>query len=390
METIKIYVEDIIGGLGLTGDLVPIVRHCAMAAVAVILAWLGDFLSRRLLVPIVMRITARTEAEWDEVIFNRKVLVSACHIVPAIIIWRLLPLVFYQYPVVEEIVRRLTAIYITVMSTRTAVCLIDSFHNYETEGRRSNMEQYARSFSSVLKIVIMFLAAIVVISIVLNRSPLTLLAGLGATSAILMLIFQDTITGLVAGIRLTAADMLHKGDWITVEKSGVNGVVEDMTLTTVKVRNFDNTIVTISPKTLVGDSFQNWIGMQESDGRRVDRRVCYDARSVKLVDNDLKEQLLKKGYFSSKELAGGPFVNLTLFRQYMERYLIGRDDVNEQMTYFVSEDEASANGIPVEFYFFLKQKNWEDYEHHMSDIMDFIYAVSGDFGLTVHQYFPQQ
>ena len=282
-----------------------------------------------------------------------------------------------------DILKRLTAIYITVMATRTVVCFINAFQGYESEGRRSNMQQYARSFSSVVKIILMFVAGIVVIAIILNKNPLTLFAGLGALSAVLLLVFQDTITGLVAGIHLTSNDMLRKGDWITVEKAGVNGNVEDMTLTTVKVRNFDNTIVTISPKTLINDSFQNWKGMQESDGRRVRRCVSYDVHSVRIIDDTMRQHLIDKGFFKESELEGRE-VNLTLFRRYMERYITGRDDVNEQMTYFVTEDEAGPNGIPVEFYFFLKQKKWEDYEHHMSDIMDIIYATSNEFGLSVN------
>ena len=297
-------------------------------------------------------------------------------------------MVFYQYPIVFDILKRITAIYITVMTTRTVVCLINAFQGYQGDGHRSNTQQYARSFSSVLKIILMFVAAIVVVAIILDRSPLTLFAGLGATSAILMLVFQDTITGLVAGIHLTSNDMLRKGDWITVEKSGVNGVVEDMTLTTVKVRNFDNTIVTISPKTLINESFQNWKGMQQSGGRRVRRSVCFDVHSVRVIDEELRQHLLEKGFFEEGELSG-PQINLTLFRRYMERTIAGRDDVNEKMIHFVTEQEAGSNGIPVEFYFFLKQKKWVDYEHHMSDIMDTIYATSAEFGLTVHQYFPK-
>ena len=389
MESIKIYVEDLLSMAGVTTSLIPLLRHIAMVVFTILLAWLSDWLCRRLLVPLVTKLTAKTEVEWDDQLFNRQVLISACHIVPAIVIWQLLPWVFYQYPVVFDILKRLTAIYITVMTTRTVVCLINAFQGYESEGRRSNMQQYARSFSSVLKIILMLLATIVVVAIILDRSPLTLFAGLGATSAVLMLVFQDTITGLVAGIHLTSNNMLRKGDWITVEKAGVNGVVEDMTLTTVKVRNFDNTIVTISPKTLINESFQNWKGMQESGGRRVRRCVSYDVHSVSMIDDEMRRKLIDKGYFKESELQG-PQVNLTLFRRYMERAITARDDVNEKMTHFVTEREAGTNGIPVEFYFFLKQKKWEDYEHHMSEIMDIIYAISNEFGLTVHQYFPKK
>lgn len=389
MVKIKIYVEQLLSLLGIDASWLPISTHLTLVVVTVLLAWLSDWICRRLFVPAVMKVTAKTDVAWDEHIFNRRVLHSACHIVPAVVVWKLLPLVFSQYPFVFDLLKRLTAIYLTVMTTRTLVSVINAFQSYENEDSHSAIRQYARTFSSVLKIILLCVAAIVVVAIIINKSPFTLFAGLGATSAVLMLIFQDTITGLVAGIRLTSNDMLRVGDWITVDKAGVNGVVEELSLTTVKVRNFDNTIVTISPKTLITESFQNWKGMQESDGRRVQRSVCYDVHSVKIIDDDLRRRLVEKGYFKEKELVGQQ-VNLTLFRRYMERAIAARDDVNEQMTYFVSENEAGENGIPVEFYFFLKFKKWEDYEHHMSDIMDIIYAISSDFGLSVHQYFPQK
>ena len=303
MEQIKIFVEGLISLTGLTGDAVPILRHVSLVLVAIVLAAAAGLLCRKILVPVITRLTAKTEARWDDVVFNRRVLISACHIVPAIVIWQLLPWVFYQFPVVREVLARATAIYIVVMMVRTLLVLFSSVKELEGE-RRTSTQQYLLSFLGILRVVMLFLAAIIVVAILFNRNPVTLLAGLGATSAILMLVFQDTIKGLVAGIRLTSNDMLHKGDWITVPKAGANGVVEDMSLTTVKIRNFDNTIVTVTPQTLVDDSFQNWQGMQESDGRRVARTVYFDFRSIRLVDEPLKQQLVEKGFFRPEEIKG--------------------------------------------------------------------------------------
>lgn len=192
MDAVKIWVEDLIGLTGLTGDLVPILRHVVLALIAILLATLAGLLCRKLLVPLVKKVTARTEARWDEVLFNERVLVSACHIVPAIVVWLLLPLVFYQFPTVRELVARATAIYITVMVVRTVFVFLGSFKDLD-EGRRSSSQQYFYSFIGVLKIIMVVIATIIVVGIVINRNPLTLLAGLGATSAVLMLIFQDTI-----------------------------------------------------------------------------------------------------------------------------------------------------------------------------------------------------
>lgn len=388
MEEIRIFVERLIQLCGITGPAVPVVRHISLAVVAILLAWLSDLLCRRILVPLVLKITSKTEAKWDDELLNRRVLTSACHIVPAIVIWKLLPLVFYQYPAVRELLARITAIYITVMSVRLATVFINSFNNLES-GRRSSTQQYFHSFCGVLKILMMFIAAVVVVAIAIDKSPLTLFAGLGATSAILMLVFKDTIEGLVAGIRLTSNNMLHKGDWITVASAGANGVVEEMTLTTVKVRNFDNTITTVSPIALVNGSFQNWLGMQQSEGRRVNRVVYFDFRSVHIADSTLKKNLMEKKFFTEKELEG-EHINMGLYRQYIEKYLVGRDDVNEKMTFMARQKEATQCGLPIEFYFFLKYKEWKTYEHHLADIMERIYALAPEFGLTIYQQYPEQ
>jgi miniconductance mechanosensitive channel len=388
MEKIKIFVENFIQTIGVNSDYVPLLRHVLLIVVAFLLALLAGVICRRLVVPIILKLTAKTPARWDDVLFSERVLVSACHIVPAIVIWQLLPWVFYQYPVAREVLSRATAIYLTVMTVRTILVFISSIKDLEGE-RRTNRQQYLITVVGVLRIVLMLLAAIVVVAIIFDRSPLKLLAGLGATSAVLMLVFQDTIKGLVAGIRLTSNDMLHKGDWITVPKAGANGIVEDMTLTTVKIRNFDNTIVTVTPQTLVDDSFQNWVGMQKSQGRRANRRVYYDFRGIQIIDDAIRQRLIDKHYFKPEELKDTD-VNMTLFRRYAERYLSEHPQVNAKMTLMVRQLEATQCGLPVEFYFFIRQKEWVKYEHLLAEIMDYFYAITPDFGLKVYEQYPEQ
>ena len=388
MESIKIWVENLISMMGVTGDSIPVIRHISLVLVAILLSALAGLICKKVLVPVILKLTAKTEAKWDDVLFNEQVLVSACHIVPAIVIWQLLPLVFYQFPVVRELLTRITAIYIVVMSVKTALVFLDAIKKLEGE-RRSNKQQYLYSFIGVVRLLLMFIAAIIVVAIIIDRDPIKLFAGLGATSAVLMLVFQDTIKGLVAGIRLTSNDMLHKGDWITVPKAGANGIVEEMTLTTVKIRNFDNTIVTVTPQTLVDDSFQNWIGMQKSQGRRVNRRVYYDFRGIRIVDDDLRDQLINKKYFKEGDIKTDD-VNMTLYRHYVEEYLRHHPKVNADMMLMVRQLEATQSGLPVEFYFFLKEKSWVEYEHQLAEIMDYIYAITPDFGLLVYEQYPFQ
>ena len=439
MEEIRKFVEDLIQMAGVTGGAVPVVRHILLTITAILLAMLSDLLCRRLLVPIIMKVTDKTEVTWDDVLFNKKVLTSACHIVPAVVIWSLMPLVYLEYPIFKEILERATGIYIVVMSVRAALVFIGSFKGLESsEERRSSAQQYFHTFCGVLRILMLFVAGVVVVAILLGKNPLTLFAGLGATSAVLMLVFKDTILGLAAGVRLTSNDMLHKGDWITVKSVDANGIVEEMSLTTVKVRNFDNTIVTISPATLVNGSFQNWIGMQKSGGRRVQRKVYFDFRSIRLVDEELRARLLEKHFatedsFKPKEslqkmlakaevgnehqtemekdqnaglgnarqhehqvladlrnpAALAP-TNLQLYRKYMEKYLRERPEVNTEMTLMVRQLEATQCGLPMEFYFFVKDKVWVNYEHILAEIMEHAYALSAEFGLKIYQQYPEQ
>lgn len=383
MEKIVELVERLINFCGLTGDAVPVVRHILLVLIAIILAAGAGFLCKKIIVPLILKATRRTKATWDGVIFNESVLNSACHIVPAIVVWMLLPWVFYQFPTVRMILGRITAIYITVMTVITIIAFIDSFKLFEGE-KRTATQQYLYTFCGLLKIVMIFIAVIIVISIVINKNPMVLLAGLGATSAIMMLVFQDTITGLVAGVRLTSNDMLQKGDWITVPKSGIDGIVEEMTLTTVKVRNFDNTIMTISPKTLVDDSFQNWKGMQESAGRKVVKRIYYDFRSVVVADEKMRATIVDNGYFEDKDIEPKA-VNITLLRRYVEQWLSKDEAVNPDMTILVKQAEATQNGLAVEFVFFLKNKGGVPYEHDISRIMEYIIAITPDFGLRIYQ-----
>ena len=267
------------------------------------LALVSELICKYVFVPLILKIVKRTEAKWDDVIFDYKVLKVACRIVPALVIWKLMPLVFYQIPVVQESLARLTAVYLTIATTQLAVGIIDRLRYLNTKPGNST-SQYLKSFCGVLKILTIFIAAIVVVGILINRSPMTLLAGLGATSAILMLVFKDTIDGLVAGVRLTSNEMIHIGDWITLTDGSIDGTVQDITLTTVKVKQGDNSIATVSPQTLVNGSFLNWKDMLEGGGRRVKKVVFFDVRSIRIADDDLKKNLLAKGYVKEEDLKG--------------------------------------------------------------------------------------
>ena len=366
---IQLWVHDLLEACGFGGKGVTYASHAVLVVSAIILAIVVGLLCRQILVPIVLRLTKKTEAKWDDVVFNRKVLMAACSIVPAIVIWQLLPWTFYDFPTIREVLTRLTAIYITVMAVRTLIILADSFKLLE-DGPRTARQQYLYSVCGILKIIVVFVAVIVIVAIIIDKDPTTLFAGLGAASAILMLAFQDTIKGLVAGIRLTNNDMIHIGDWVTVPSAGANGRVEEISLTTVKIRNFDNTIITVTPQTLVDGSFQNWLGMEQCEGRKQSRKVYFDFRSLS-VDGD-------------------GVANITKFRHHIEQWLRDNPKVIGEKNPLVRQAEAAQAGCCVEFIFWLRSQAALDYEHDTSDIMEYIYATSADFGLRIYQQFPEQ
>lgn len=382
MVEISIFVERMIGLLGMTGSIVPIARHILLMFVAVFLSWFSYFLCLKIFVPMIEHITERTSSKWDSLLLGRKVLVSACRIVPAYVIFKLLPLVFFQEHLAKVILEQLTAIYITWAVTKLILALINAFRDIEFH-QSSSTQQYLQSFCGVLKIVVIFISVIFIISLLINKSPMRLFASLGATSAILMLVFKDTIEGLVAGIRLTSNDMVHRGDWITVPSTNADGEVIDMSLTTVKVRNSDNTIVTVSPKTLVDGSFQNWKGMQLADGRQARRKIFFDIQHVKPVSEELKNECLAKGYLTQEEIQNNS-TNIGLYRTYIEKNLPKIDYINENLTYLVRSLEPTPYGLPLELYFFLKNKEWKPYEHQLAEIVEWCYVKAPEFGLKIY------
>ena len=337
---------------------------------------------RRLVLPAILHFVKHTSVTWDDILLNAQTLRHICLVVPAVVVWGFLPGVFVRPPWLQEGLERLTAIYIAVATTQVLLSVVKSLMQLNTDAQSAH-HQYLHSFCGVLKIVVIFISGVCIVAIAIDRNPLSLLAGLGATSAVLMLIFKDTIMGLVAGVRLTSNNMLHKGDWITVPKAGLNGKVEEFSLTTVKVRNFDNTIMTITPQTLVDDSFQNWKPMQEGEGRRVARRVYFDFHSIRVITPDIRQTLISRHYFTEEEIKEE--VNLTLFRRWADLYLASHPLVNGDMTHMVRQLEATQQGLPVEFYFFLREKEWKTWENQKDEILERLYAAVEDFGLSIYQ-----
>jgi miniconductance mechanosensitive channel len=224
------------------------------------------------------------------------------------------------------------------------------------------------------------------VSIIINRSPLSLIAGLGAAATILMLVFKDTSVGVVSGIQLTANDMLRKGDWIQMDKNGANGIVQDVNITTVKVKNWDNTITTISPFTLMNDSFRNWRGMQNSAGRLATPTLTIDMNSMALISDEQKAEYLANNLISESEMQK-PIVNLTVYQRAMLKYLQSDERINTQYNHMVRQipSPTQGMGLTIQLYFFLKDKKWENYERNKDEILSYAIVALKHYGLEIYQ-----
>jgi miniconductance mechanosensitive channel len=358
---------------------------CSVALIAII-AWVTYELWARFVVPGVIYITKRTANKWDEALLNRRVLRSMGQLVPALIVSHYLPFEVASHSQQLYVwTLKLTNVYIVwavwFLINRMAKSLYDKLID------DNHIESHSsKGLLQMVQIILTCVAVIIAISIICGRSPGAIVTALGATSAVMMLVFKDTILGLVAGIQLSANKMLKKGDWIIVDKAGANGEVEDISLTTVKVRNWDESITTVSPYVLFSESFQNYANMRELGARRVMRSLLIDANSVHFLKVEELTALLTDGFITEAEYAdSAQKVNLLLFRHYLERMLLANKNVRTDMRMMVRQLQPTATGLPLELFFFIKQTEWADFEAVQSDIFDEVYAVINRFGLRIYQ-----
>lgn len=367
----------------LLGDWSALARPIAIVLI-LLFSWLLDLLCRRVIIPAVKKVVDKTKADWDDILFSNAVVGRLCHIVPAAVINGLLPLAFFDKPLIFSALTKVTEIYLIIAILRFLLSLVRSLYLI-SENKGADRNRPMKGVFQMIQVIVICVGVILVFSVLFGKSPVDLLVGLGAAATVLMLIFKDTIVGLVSGVQLSANDMLRKGDWIAMPKHGVDGRVEEVNLTTVKVRNWDKTIYTIPPYTLVSESFQNWRGMEaDSQGRRVKRHLKLDMNSVRFCTPDELRKYSKEGLVSDEEMQSG-VANSTVFRRYLVRYLASLPTVNSDMTLMVRQLQPTEYGLPIELYFFTASKVWAKHETDQADIFDYIIAVLPMFGLRVFQ-----
>lgn len=325
----------------------------------------------------------RTPTKWDDDLLDKRMMRAFAQLAPALVVRWMLPGFFSGDGM--HWLSTLTAIYIVVVSVFIANIFVGNF--YRAVSRRDNMKPYAiKGIFQMVKLVFVGVGVIISISIIINRSPMAILAALGASAAVLMLVFKDTILGLVASVQLSANNMLRRGDWIEMERNGANGVVVDVSLTTVKVRNWDNSITTIPPYLLVSESFRNYEPMVGSGGRRIERSVYIDLNSVRFCTPAELESLRAEGWLDGIDADfAAHTVNVGLLRRYLDRWLAADDRVNHDMLQIVRQLQPVAQGLPLQLYFFVTETRWREYEGIQSDIFDHVYAIIRRFGLEIYQ-----
>ena len=368
--------------LGLEDGSVTFIYWIIVLSGLLLLVYLNRMICRRILIPLVRILTRKTISKWDDILLNEAPLKSVCNTVVAVIMIALTPLVASEGSAVYTFVIRIFWIYLTVVSVQLACTLFNALNLISSESERTKNHTLQGVFQ-MLKIIAICIGAIIVASIVIDKNPMKLLAGLGASAAVLMLVFKDSIMGLVAGVQLSANDMLRPGDWITMPKYDADGFVVDVTLTTVKVRNWDNTISTIPPYALVSESFQNWRGMWDSGGRRIKRSVYIDMNSVAFCSEEKRKELIEKGYLAADK--GEKVVNLTVFREWLEEWIRNHPLVNDKMILLVRQLQPTPQGLPLELYFFYDGINWVPYEHLQAEVFEYVFAVLPEFGLRAFQ-----
>ena len=368
---------------GLSESMSVLLIRIFLILMMLLLAFIIDRICRKAVIPIVRKITSKTDFKWDDYLLNDDVMNDCCNLIAPIVIYAAIPMFMLDTPIMEFLMK-CCRIYIIAVFMKLLCSIITSLYLISSEHDKLKNHSM-KGFYQMLKLAVICIGSIVIISTLVGKNPLAILTGLGAGTAILMLVFQDTIKGFVAGIQLIANDMLRPGDWITVPKYGADGDVIEVTLTTVKVRNWDKTIVTVPPYALINDSFQNWRGMFDTGGRRIKRSINIDMNTVRFCTEEQMNAFRQHSWMEGFEATGKEEVNLYVFRHYVEYYLRHHPKVNNDMIMTVRQLQPTAQGMPIELYFFSADTGWLKYEHLQAEVFDHVLAVLPMFDLRAFQ-----
>lgn len=344
---------------------------------------------------VLQQIVSRTKATWDDHIFNKDVIKRLCNFVTPTIIYILLPIAFSSTDGSNDgmhlILERGVEVWMVVACIRFVNVLLKVLFDI-AEQHPAWQGKPIKGLLQTGQGIVMGIGAILIVSILIDKSPTLLLTGLGASAAVLMLIFKDSILGLVAGVQLAANNMLKVGDWISMPSRGIDGEVEEVSLTTIKVRGWDKTLQTLPPYLLISEPFQNWQAMRSSGGRRIKRSLNIDMTSIRFADEAYIEQLRSNEQsraliedIATQSDEGDNLTNLDLFMRAVNNYLLHHPRVNPNMTIMVRQLQPSEWGLPIEVYCFSANVNWVPYENLQTEIISYVVAAAPLFGLRMYQ-----
>ncbi|MCZ4694207.1 mechanosensitive ion channel family protein [Ancylomarina euxinus] len=398
-ELLGSHLRDWLINQGIAENFAIILQSAIAVVVVLILAWLSDIISRKVLITIITKLVRKTKTHWDDILLERKVFNKLSHFAPAIIINFSAGLIYHEPT--GQFIQQATQIYMIIL----ALMLIDSFLSAANDIYNTLTVSKTRPIKGYIQIVKIFfyvMGCISIIGILIDKTPTVVLGTMGAFAAVLILVFKDTILGFVASIQLSANKMVSIGDWISMPSKNADGTVIDISLNTVKVQNWDKTISTIPTYALVSESFNNWKGMEESGGRRIKRHLNIDVKSihflsdqeiemaekVKLITSyiqEKKEEIKQANPENEIPVNQKRLTNIGTFRKYIEAYLENHPKIHNDMTFLVRQLQPSEKGLPIEIYVFSNDQEWANYEAIQADIFDHILAIVPEFNLRVFQ-----
>ncbi|MGB8454894.1 MAG: mechanosensitive ion channel family protein [Anaerocolumna sp.] len=395
------YFTKLFTGRGLNPVYAAYLSGGIMILIIIFLCFVINLILKKLILRLLTIYIKSNKQKWDNVMLERQVFRKLAYIIPAIVVYNFAP-VFHYY---EIIIKRITLTYIFIVAILVLDAVLDSINEIYKFYPISRVRPI-KGLIQVVKIVIYIIMGIIIVANLMGQSPIALLSGIGALTAVFSLVFKDSILGFVAGIQLTSNNMLQIGDWIEMDKYGADGEVDEITLNTVKVRNFDKTIVTIPAYALVADSFKNWRGMQESGGRRIKRAIYIDTTSISFCTEEMLEKfkqihyledyIIKKreelrkynqenGVSEDQFINGRHLTNIGTFRIYILNYIENHPGMRKEMTHLIRQLPPGEYGLPLEIYAFTKYTDWIDYENIQADLFDHILSVAAEFGLRIFQ-----
>jgi len=404
-EYIETWVDELLLASGFAQEWAIYLRLLLLLVALLLLSVIGFYVAKKIILPYFYKQVKKSPAQWDDLLVDKAVFHNFSHLVPAVFVRLLAPSIFGDFPTVLPIVIKLTDIYLIIVALKIIIAVV-KVAEFAFSSLPAFQNKPLTSYFQLLRILFYIATAILLFSILLGKSPVYFLSAFGAMTAILLLIFKDTILGLVASVQMSTNDMVRVGDWIEMPKFNADGDVVAINLNTVKVQNFDKTITTIPTFYFITDSFKNWRGMIQSGGRRMKRSLFIDVNSIHFLDASQREALKKihliEHFMSDRQeaietsnkkntidnsvlLNGRRMTNIGVFRHYIELYLQSHPGISQEMTVMVRQLAIEDKGIPLEIYCFANTTEWLQYERTQADIFDHLFSAAKYFDLTLFQ-----